>query len=336
MTANFKDDSPKAIRFQPRMWFKGLLRLGHDVQRFSYGDVLRQVSPFPSKRFAETFARKTTDRLLCEQIENYGPDVVFVYSMKTLDARAVSLMRQAAPKAVFVGRDEDPFPEANRPRLAIAAQLDVVVNTSAGRFLQTYKDAGVKCCAFLPDLCDPDIQYRYEVDARWRCDLIFTGKPEHTRLDRNNERYNLVKAISEYPGARVYGAFGIPRVEGIDYFRAISGARIGVNINAANDVRLYHSDRLMNYVACGAFTLARRVPEADLLFEDGVHVKYFDTAEECFELVRWYLAHEGPREQIAAAGMARAHAEFNCRRQAARMMDILDKGRYDAPYCVVL
>ncbi len=336
MTANFKDDSPKSIRFQPRMWFKGLIRLGHDVQRFSYGDVLRQVSPFPSKRIAETFARKTTDRLLYEQIENYDPDIVFVYSMKTLNAQAVALMREAAPNAVFVGRDEDPHPELNEPRLAIARQLDVVVNTSAGRFLQTYKDAGIKRCAFVPDLCDPDIQYHYEVDEQWCCDLIFTGKPEHTRLDRNNERYNLVKAISEFPGSRVYGAFGIPRVEGIDYFRAISGARIGANINVANDVRLYHSDRLMNYVSCGTFTLARRVPDTDLLFVDGVHVKYFDTAEEFFELVRWYLDHESERERIAAAGMARAHAEFNCERMAQHMLDVVDKGRYDAPYCEVL
>ncbi len=336
MTANFKDDAPKSIRFQPRMWFKGLTRLGCDVQRFSYGDILKQCSPFPSKTFAETFARKKADELLYKQIRNYAPDIIFVFSMKTLDANAVSLMRDAAPNAVFVGRDEDPFPEQNPRRLAIAKKLDIVVNTSAGRFLQTYKDAGVSLCAFLPDMCDPDIQYRYDVSDRWRCDLIFTGKPEHTRLDRNNERFDLVTAISKFPNARVYGAFGVPRVEGLDYFRALSGARIGASINIANDVRLYHSDRLLNYLSCGTFTLARRVPDSDLLFEDGKHVRYFDDTEQFFELVRWYLEHEDEREKIAAAGMEKAHADFECTRIAQQMLDVVDKGKYDAPYCVVI
>lgn len=36
IVGDFKDESPKSIRMQPRTWGKGLLRLGHDVQRFSF------------------------------------------------------------------------------------------------------------------------------------------------------------------------------------------------------------------------------------------------------------------------------------------------------------
>lgn len=334
--ADFKDESPKSIRISQRMWVKGLVRLGHDVQRFGYRNIMMQCSPFPSKRIARNFAKKKTDDLLIKQIKQYHPDVIFVLSMKYLDAETVIAMREVAPNAVFISRDEDPFPDQNPARIAIARQTDIVINTSAGRFLQTYKDAGVSCCAFIPNVCDPDIQYKYDVDEKWKTDIIFTGKPEHTKLDRNNERYNLVEKLSQRSDARIYGAFGIPRVEGLDYFYAISGARIGLSINITNDVRLYHSDRLINYMSCGTLALARRVPDTNLLFEDGVHVKYFDTADEFFELADWYLKHDQERERIAKAGMQRAHAEFNCKKIAGHLLDLIETGTYEAPWAEVL
>ncbi|MFH1671871.1 MAG: glycosyltransferase [Pseudomonadota bacterium] len=334
--SDFKDESPSSIRIAPRMWIKGLIRRGHDVQRFSYRNVMMQCSPLPGKRIARHFAKKKTDLLLVEQIKRYHPDIIFILSMKYLDADSVVKMRNAAGNAVFISRDDDPFPDKNPSRIATAKQTDIVITTSCGRFLRTYKDHGVPCCAFLPNICDPDIQYRYKVEEKWKADIIFTGKSEHTRLDRYNERYHIVQRLSQMPGARICGAFGNERVDGIDYFYAISGAKIGLSINIANDVRLYHSDRFINYISCGTFTLAKRVPDTDLLFQDGEHVKYFDTADEFFELADWYLKHEQEREKIAEAGMKRARSEFNAERMAKHMLDLIETGSYDAPWAEIL
>lgn len=334
--SDFKDESPKSIRMQPRMWVKGLIRLGHDVQRISYRNLLLQYSFLGSKRIALNFAKKKVRRILIEQVKRYHPDIVFLLGLKYIDEETISELRSVAGGAIFVSRDEDPHPEENPHRLVLAKQTDILITTSSGKFLRTYKDAGVPCCAFVPNMCDPDIQHQYGAEERWRADIIFTGKPEHTRLDRNNERYNLVLKLSQASNVKIYGAFGIPRVEGIDYFRAISGAKIGLSINIANDVRLYHSDRLINYLSCGTFTLARRVPDTDLLFKDGIHLKYFDTADEFFDLADWYLKHDQQREKIALAGMQRAHAEFNCERICKDMLDLVDKGTYDAPWAEIL
>ncbi|MHC4463841.1 MAG: glycosyltransferase family protein [Planctomycetota bacterium] len=334
--ADFKDESPKSIRMQPRMWLKGLVRLGQDVQRFSYRNIMMQASPLASKKFARRFAKQKADLLLAEQVRNYSPDIVLILSMKYLDAGTVHALRDAAPNAVFASRDDDPFPDKNPARVALARQTDIVMTTGGGRFLQTYKDAGVPCCAFIPNMCDPDVQYEYDVDEKWNADIMFTGKVEHTRLDRNDERYALVRRVKEMPNCRIYGAFGIPRVEGMDYFRAISGSKIGLSINIANDVRLYHSDRFINYISCGTFVLARRVPDSDLLFEDGVHVKYFGSTDEFVELARRYLQRDQDRQRIAATGMQKAHADFNCERITGHVLDVIAKGMYDAPWAQVL
>lgn len=334
VVADFKDESPKSIRISARMWIKGLLRLGHDVQRFSYRNIMTQFNPFSGmhfRRFAPRFVKRRADHFLAEQVKAYHPDIVLILSMKYLDDETVRVIRQAAPGVVIVGRDEDPFPELNPARLAIARETDIVMTTSDGRFLQTYRGLGVQLCAFVPNICDPDIQYRYDVEQRWKADIIFTGKAKHARLKQDNDqRYQLVERLNRMPNARIYGALGVSRVEGINYFYAISGAKIGLSINIVNDVRLYHSDRLINYLSCGTFTIARRVPDTELLFEDGVHLRYFDTADEFFELADWYLRHEQEREKIAKAGMERAHSEFNCERIAGCLLDLIETGTYTA------
>ena len=337
--AGFKDESPKSIRIQPRMWIKGLLRLGHDVQRFSYRNILTQFNPFSGKhfrRFMPRFARKTAENILAKQIELYHPDILLVLGMKYINPDTIRTARNVAPKAVFIERDEDPFPEKNPARLAIAKEVDMVINTSAGRFLKTYKDAGVPLCAFIPNICDPDIQHKYEVQDGWKTDIIFTGRAEHTRLERNNERYNLIYRLSKMSNARLYGCFGNPEVDGIDLFYAINGAKIGLSINTANDVRLYHSDRLINYISCGTFVLAKMVPDSGLLFEDSVHLKYFETVDEFFELADWYLKHDREREKIAKAEMQKAHIDFNCEKIARYMLELIETGNCNAPWAEIL
>lgn len=334
--ADFKNRSPKSIRIERRRWPKGFIRLGHDVQCFSYKDMITQCGPFPSKRIARRFARKKTDKLLIEQVKHYHPHIVFVHCMNDLSDKTVRSLRDVAPKAIFVGRDNDPFPKRDSVRLAVAGQLDIVVATNAGRWLRTYKETGVPLCAFIPNPCDPDIQRPYEVEDKWKTDVIFTGTAEHSKLDRCADRYELLLKLSKMPNVKLYGCFGNPTVDGIETFYAISGAKIALSINIANDVRLYHSDRLINYVSCGTFTLAKWVPDSDLLFEDGIHVKYFNTVDEFFELADWYLKHDEEREKIARAGMKRAHTEFNCQKIAQYILDLVENGHYDASWAEIL
>jgi spore maturation protein CgeB len=116
------------------------------------------------------------------------------------------------------------------------------------------------------------------------------------------------------------------------YFYAISGSRIGLSVNADNNIRLYHSDRLTHYLSCGTFALAKRVPDTDLLFKNKQHLRYFETAEEFFDLADWFLKHEDERKKIADVGMKWTHEQFNCVKIAALFLDLVEKGTYTAPW----
>ncbi|MHC4527216.1 MAG: glycosyltransferase, partial [Planctomycetota bacterium] len=145
-------------------------------------------------------------------------------------------------------------------------------------------------------------------------------------------RSELVNRLCKMENCALYGCCGKPLIGGIQYYYAISGARIGLSINAVSHIRLYHSDRITQYLAAGTCVLAKRVPDSDLLFKDGTHLRYFDTAEEFFDLATWYLANEQERAKIANCGMEWVHKEFNCQKIAKYTLEAIETGNYSAPW----
>jgi len=311
---------------------KGFIRLGNDVRLFSYCNALAEASPLKGKTFSALFFKSRVDKLLADQIKNYKPDIVYVSFARVLDADTVKQMRQAAPNAVFVGGDGDPWPKLQKNRIETAKELDILTATNDGTFLQDYRDAGVPLCVFMPNMCDPDVDHRYKVTDEWKTDILWTGKTKHHADSSETLREEIVNKLAQQKNCTLYGCCGRPKIGGINYLYAISGAHIGVNINAVNSVRLYHSDRFTHYLACGTFVLAKRVPDTNLLFKDEQHLRYFDDVDEFFDLARWHLNHETERKKVADAGMKCAHEHFNCIKIAGHILNLVEKGTYSAPW----
>jgi spore maturation protein CgeB len=335
---DFKDDSSKSISLERRHWIKGFIRAGHDVQRFSYQNILRQYSPWGSKLFTDTLAHSKTEKLLLHQIRDYCPDIVMVLIMKDIRADIIERIRQIVPHAHLIGRDVDWFPQNNRERTKIAKKMDSIIATNAGPWLQYYKDLGVRRCAFIPCPCDPDIQRPYPFQPEYQKDIIFLGKIIHGKYlqSADPDRATLLTRLQTMQNVSMYGANGKDQLFGIRAFCALSNAKIALSINAVNTIRLCHSDRFINSIACGTLVLSKRVPDTDLLFEDKKHVCYFDAPDEFFELTDWYLKHDSERKRIASAGMERAHKEFNCTRIAQLTMDLIERGTYSADWRYIL
>lgn len=311
---------------------KGFIRLGHDVHRFDYGGAFWNVAPVKSKVLSRKWCKGQVDELMVKQLKYYQPDIVYISFANFIDVETIALIRTAVPDAFLYGFDGDPWPELKKDRVAIGSKLDLMLATNDGKWLDIYRKAGVDS-VFMPNPCDPDFEYRREVSDKWKTDILFTGQVKKVRkYPTDPARYEIISRVFEMKNSTFYGCLGRPRIGGIDYQYAISGARIALSINAINDVRLCHSDRLTHYLASGTFVLAKRVPDSDLLFADGVHLKYFDTAEEFFELADWYLKHEDERAKIANAGMERVHAEFSGKKIAQYTLDIIENGDYSAPW----
>ncbi len=314
---------------------KGLVRLGHDTLVFNYAGTLQQLSPFKSKSLSERLYKARVDEMLAAQLTDYEPDIVLITFARALDADSIRAARRAAPNAVFLGFDDDPWPRLQRNRLQTARALDIMAVTNDGQWLRDYRDAGVPLCAFLPNACDPSVEYRYDVSDEWKSDMLWIGKLRHSADPSDTFREELVHRLTLRERVSLYGCCGTPPIGGTRFLYAVSGARTGVSINAYDpSIRFAHSDRLIRFLAGGTMVLCRRFAGADVLFKDGEHLRYFDQIDEFFELADWYLGHEQERKRIAEAGMERAHAEFNCQRITGYLLDLVEKGKYTAPWNV--
>ena len=312
---------------------KGFIRLGHDARIFGYCNALSAASTFKSRTISKWFYKSRVDKTLADYAKSYRPDIVYVSFPRSFNAETVEILRQAVPAAVFVGGDGDPWPKLQKDkRIEIARGLDILTATNDGEFLQDYRDVGVKHCIFMPNICDPDTDHRYEVSEEWKTDILWTGKIEHSADTSDTFRKELVQRLAKQKNCAIYGCLRMPQIGGLDYFYAISGAKIGVNVNVRNDVKFYHSDRLTHYMACGTFVMAKRMKNSDGLYKDGQHLKFFDTIEEFFELADWYLRHEEERKTIADSGMKWMHENFNSSKIASYILEIVETGTYTAPW----
>jgi spore maturation protein CgeB len=102
------------------------------------------------------------------------------------------------------------------------------------------------------------------------------------------------------------------QIWGQEQVKALCAAKIGLNFHV--DHQAGELDRGLNLrafelAACGVFQLLQRVPGVGEFFEEGKEIVCFDTKEEMLDKIRYYLAHESERQQIAEAARKRVLRE---------------------------
>ena len=141
-------------------------------------------------------------------------------------------------------------------------------------------------------------------------DVAFIGQ----LFSDNSERARIMKHLGKrwkINEQRYYPMHEIPVV--------YSRAKIVVNLPLADDLNF----RFFEGLSCRALLLTRRIKNGqEILFKEGTHYVAFNTEQELYEKVNYYLKHDTEREKIAAAG----HAEFMARhRLDIRLKSLLEE-----------
>jgi len=179
---------------------------------------------------------------------------------------------------------------------------------------------------YIPIGIDPDI-YRpialtAEEQRRYGADVCFIGGL--SRRFHAARRAMVEYAIENGVNIKVWGGYrehfvGSPilrvwqgQIWGEEQVKALCAAKIGLNFHV--DHRAGELDRGLNLrafelAACGVFQLLQRVPGVGEFFEEGKEIVCFDTKEEMLDKIRYYLAHESERQQIAEAARKRVLRE---------------------------
>jgi spore maturation protein CgeB len=267
------------------------------------------------------------EQIVLAQARELEADVVYVQDLHHLSRAAlVSLGREHR----LVGQIASAAPPARRLRL-----YDLVL-TSFPHYVERFRRVGVRA-ELLRIGFDERVLARLEAEGAPRADhdAVFVGALNRRRHRRGNTV--LEQAARRAPlefwgyGTRGWGRSSPVRTRhrgeawGLDMYRVLRHARIAVNRHIreaegfANNMRLYE--------ATGVGTLLLTDDGANLpeLFEQGREVVTYSGAGELAEAIEHYLAEDGERRAIAAAGQARTLRDHTYGRRMQELVAILER-----------
>ena len=109
---------------------------------------------------------------------------------------------------------------------------------------------------------------------------------------------------------------------GLDMFQIIRNSKIAINHHGdippfANNMRLFEA------TGVGTLLLTDWKENLHEMFEPGKEIVAYHDAEECIELIKYYLEHEKERETIASAGQRRTLMEHSYSNRMQEFLEII-------------
>jgi len=255
---------------------------------------------------------------------SFRPDVVFVFCRDL----PLDLLREFKSDARIVLWVEDVL--ADHELAGYMSHADLVC-MSALRHPEHWHARGVENITFLFSGFSPRFHSPSKPKKPVR-DIAFIGGP-----GASGQRARLISKISERFDTEVFGVrrawehwadlYGNVRVRGplrnSGYRRVCATSRIVLGLNEVNDLPLYFSNRTFLTLACAGFHLTHHVPGLETVFENGEHLAWYRSEEECIEKLGHYLEQDEERARIARAGHELVMRDHQYYHRVSRILDIL-------------
>ena len=275
-------------------------------------------------------------RLIKEAI---GCDLVFIGKGELIKPSSLKAIKKSGSLVAIWYGDHRPKPE---PWLMKnLGECDALFMSSAGETLKEYFQLGRHDrAAFYLNPSRPDIVDEYSEIPRSVEPPIYTAKVNPFMGEEREKVYEhlckrgdiqIVGSPSTYiknPLLRKLYLKVIPVefIRGRRYIEKIIRSRFGIGVSSFQNVKYYASDRLTHYLNFGKLFLAYRFPGCEDLFQDGVHVVYYDDIKDLGEKIDFYKNNQELAEKIGAKGQEKILTEYNAKNMVKMMMEILLNG----------
>ena len=305
---------------------KGLQQNGCSIERFDY------------RYLSDVFGTDAMNRLLIEK--SADKDIVFIGKGELVKKETLQEIRKKGIKIILWYGDIRPSPEAWL--INLLSEVDAFFMSSGGEILKQYfREGKPKIAAYYFNPSDPELTEKFNYLPRGFRNIVFTGSANSFC---QKERLKVIKHLHKRTDVSFWGGAEnliLSRIfyrmmdkifkknntiRGVSYIQAIKSAKIGIGVNAIQNVDKYTSDRLTHYLEFGTFFLALYFPKAELLFNPGKEIAFFTNAIELENKIKYYLDHDDEREIIAQAGSRRINEEYNTKNIVEMMLEIVQTG----------
>jgi len=330
-------------------WVKEFRRLGHEMSVDLRSSFLLPQSrrahlpmPFSSALRALLWGTRLDvwllQKSLIRRIMDWQPDVAFFPLGSSVWRSTLVQLKQKGVKLVqWCGLPASTMLERDRINLPYFDLIFQPANLADG-----LRAAGATGrIEYIPIGIDPEVHHPVPLTAeeqqRYGADVCFIGGL--SGRFHAARRAMVEYAIENGVNIKVWGGYrehfvGSPilrvwqgQIWGEEQVKALCAAKIGLNFHVdhhAGELDRGLNLRAFELAACGVFQLLQRVPSVGEFFEEGKEIVCFETKEEMLDKIRYYLAHESERRQIAEAARRRVLREHTWTHRVANMIHHLE------------
>ena len=275
----------------------------------------------------EDFIRSLPDDWLAAvfqaQIKMYKPDVIVDMAMNPVTWKVLNLVKPDVP--LIIGQYGSPvFHEMEK-----LSVYDMFIS-ACHKYVDRFHKAG-KVCEYFKLGFGSAILDSIDTRSDRPIDVAFVGGFTHHHT-KGTDLINYLAAQGISMALYGYGKDSLSPLAqryfrgelfGKDMLDLYSKAKIVINrhTNIANSVG---NMRLYEATGMGACLLTDDMKNLELLFAPGKEVAVYRSPEECAKLIRYYLAHEDERKQIALNGQRRTLSEHTYYHRMTKLADIAD------------
>ena len=242
--------------------------------------------------------------ILAEQIRHYKPDVIVNLAMDGINTGFLQETKRYT--RLLVGQIAAPLPQGET-----WSTYDLVIS-SLPNFVEYFRSLGIhsefNCLAFEPSV----LRHLQTQEKKFLVSFVGSFTGAHSKRDQL-----LTYLCSNLP-INVWGT-GIERLPqdspirgrylgtawGTDMFKILAASKIVVNHHIDIAQSYANNMRLFEATGTGALLITDSKDNLPAMFEPAKEVIAYRNPEECGELIRYYLEHNGERETIAASGQRR-------------------------------
>jgi len=176
-----------------------------------------------------------------------------------------------------------------------------------------FRELNIKNVFGLVEGCDETEFYPVKTVSKYSSDISFIGTKNHRDV--------YVKALID-AGFKVkcYGAGYGEYVTGENFNAVCSSSKMVLNIPTNPGAREYFGDRIVRTLATKTISLTLNTPGLDKYFNNGEHLVWFDSVEDCVETAKKYINNEA----IAENGYKLFLNNYTCTHFVKNLLSISD------------
>ncbi len=299
----------------------GFIRNSHDVLEISDRDYIKQNR---SIQFKNSYSR--FQDYLIETFKNYNPNIVFFGHTENIDVETLKEFKNINTNVIISHWNEDPMMKSLPDSYNNIKKLSKFNDYVDNNFITTDPDVvlrrnnKIKNLNFFFIPVDKNIETYNVFNMNPSNDIFYAmshgvnrAKLKIGKLD--DRVYFLKNLIKKIDGVK-YDFYGYEKKEpvwGDDFYKALTGSKMGLNLSRGKPTKYYTSNRIASIVGNGLLTFIDKKTFLNEIFNNNEIVFYSDI-NDLSSKIKYYIKNDSKRKKISKNGKKKYFKLFNEKR----------------------